>query len=111
DFPLYTKRKLEEIYARWNAKRAAERQQQRPAQPRPVEAAQQTESKPPPAPEVQHKPAEQKPAQYQPKKEFHKSDSRNQQQNRQPFKKKDDTPARPVDEDMLALLKEKFKKG
>jgi DNA polymerase-3 subunit epsilon len=26
DFPLYTKRKLEEIYTRWNDKKAAERQ-------------------------------------------------------------------------------------
>ena len=111
DFPLYTKRKLEEIYTRWNAKRAAERQQQRPAQPRPAEAAKPAESKQAPAAEGQHKPAEQRPAQYQPKKEFHKPDNRNQQQNRPPFKKKDDTPARPVDDDMLAQLKEKFKKG
>jgi DNA polymerase-3 subunit epsilon len=36
DFPLYTKRKLEEIYARWNAKKAAERQP-KPVQPRPQE--------------------------------------------------------------------------
>ena len=34
DFPLYTKRKLEEIYKRWNAKRVAERQP-KPAQPQP----------------------------------------------------------------------------
>jgi DNA polymerase-3 subunit epsilon len=27
DFPLYTKRKLEEIYNRWNTKKYAERQQ------------------------------------------------------------------------------------
>jgi len=114
DFPLYTKRKLEEIYTRWNAKRTAERMS-RPAQPKPVEAA-----KPADQPKADNtNKAEQpgafqpKPAQNQPKKEFHKPDNRNnnhQQQNR-PFKKQDDTPARPVDDDMLSMLKDKFKKG
>src|SRR5476651_1945617 len=36
DFPLYTKKKLEEIYNRWNTKRQAERQP-RPATPKPAE--------------------------------------------------------------------------
>jgi len=36
DFPLYTKRKLEEIHNRWNTKRVAERQP-KPAQPKPQE--------------------------------------------------------------------------
>src|ERR1700761_2398340 len=37
-FPLYTKRKLEEIYNRWNAKKVAERQP-KTAQPKPQEQA------------------------------------------------------------------------
>src|SRR5882757_5304444 len=37
DFPLYTKRKLEEIYSRWNAKRIAERQAKAAAQSKPAE--------------------------------------------------------------------------
>jgi DNA polymerase-3 subunit epsilon len=78
DFPLYTKRKLEEIYTRWNTKRQAERQV-KPTQPKPVE---QTEAPKP-----------------QPQKTYSK-----------PFKKKEE-PAAPVNEDMLKLLADKFKKG
>src|SRR5471030_2673293 len=37
DFPLYTKRKLEEIYNRWNKKRNADRQAAKPAEAKPVE--------------------------------------------------------------------------
>ncbi|MFB9841747.1 exonuclease domain-containing protein [Mucilaginibacter ginsenosidivorans] len=110
DFPLYTKQKLEEVYNRWNAKRAAERQQQRPVQPRPADNT----SKPvqPKPVEAEAKPAEQRPAAIQPKKEFHKPDNRNNQhQNRPQFKKQDDGPAKPVDDDMLSMLRDKFKKG
>jgi DNA polymerase-3 subunit epsilon len=87
DFPLYTKRKLEEIYKRWNDKRQAERQQ-KAAQPKPV------------APETVKAEAP-KPA---PQKTFNKPT------NNQPFKKKDE-PAKPVNEDMLKQLADKFKNG
>jgi DNA polymerase-3 subunit epsilon len=107
DFPLYTKRKLEEIYSRWNAKRVAERQA-KPVAPKPADA----QAKPEPAAktEAPNKPAPPKPADNQPKKEFQKPDNRNNnnQQNR-PFKK--DEPAKPVNEDMLKMLADKFKKG
>jgi len=105
DFPLYTKRKLEEIYSRWNTKRIAERQP-KPVQPKPVE----NQAKPEQAKvnEATDKPVTPKPAENQPKKEFQKPDNRNNQQNR-PFKK--DEPAKPVNEDMLKMLADKFKKG
>lgn len=98
DFPLYTKRKLEEIYARWNAKKAAERQ------PKPVQ------------PKTQEAPvAEAKPVESAIKREFTRPDvPKNNHQVRpehRPFKKKDDGPALPVNEDMLKLLADKFKKG
>jgi DNA polymerase-3 subunit epsilon len=93
DFPLYTKRKLEEIYTRWNAKKTAERQANKAAQP---------------------KPADQQPAAPKPefqKKEYTKPDhTKNQQYQNKPFKKKDE-PAQPVNDDMLAQLALKFKKG
>lgn len=113
EFPLYTKRKLEEIYTRWNAKKAAERQP-KPAQPRPVENTTQAEqSKAEPIQQKQlnnpAQPYQQKTAGDQHKKPFHNPDNRNNQQSR-PFKK-DNEPARPVDEDMLKLLADKFKKG
>jgi len=105
DFPLYTKRKLEEIYSRWNTKRIAERQP-KPVQPKSVE----NQAKPEQAKvnEATDKPVTPKPAENQPKKEFQKPDNRNNQQNR-PFKK--DEPAKPVNEDMLKMLADKFKKG
>jgi DNA polymerase-3 subunit epsilon len=81
DFPLYTKRKLEEIYSRWNVKRNAERQ------------AKQAESKPI-APAV--------------KKEFVKPEYQKPNYN-QPYKKKEE-PAVPVDDNMLKQLALKFKK-
>jgi len=96
DFPLYTKRKLEEIYNRWNAKKAADRQQKN-AQPKsqPVET-----------------PAE-KPLEGVVKKEFVKPvhQPNNNRPDQRPFKKKDDEPAKPVNDDMLKMLAEKFKKG
>ncbi|HEY0245753.1 MAG TPA: exonuclease domain-containing protein [Mucilaginibacter sp.] len=81
DFPLYTKRKLEEIYNRWNAKRNAERQA-KPAQPKPA------------VPTAAPKPYIQKP----------------NSNNNQSFKKKAE-PAAPVNDDMLKQLALKFKKG
>jgi len=88
DFPLYTKRKLEEIYSRFSAKKAAERQV-KPAQPK-----QETVS-----PKIDFQ-----------KKEFTKPDhTKNNYQNK-PFKKPEE-PAKPVNDDMLKLLADKFKKG
>jgi DNA polymerase-3 subunit epsilon len=93
DFPLYTKRKLEEIYTRWNAKKVAERQANKAAQPKPAD----------------QQPAAPKP-EYQ-KKEYTKPDhTKNQHYQNKPFKKKDE-PAQPVNDDMLAQLALKFKKG
>jgi DNA polymerase-3 subunit epsilon len=103
---LYTKRKLEEIYSRWNAKRIAERQP-KPVQPKPTENQAKPEQAK--ATEIADKPAAPKPAENQPKKEFHKPDNRNNQQQNRPFKK--DEPAKPVNEDMLKMLADKFKKG
>ncbi len=78
DFPLYTKRKLEEIYSQWNAKKVAERQP-KPVQPKPVETLViPAESK---KVEEPVKPTAPKPFVNQPKKEFHKPDNRNHQQN------------------------------
>jgi len=98
DFPLYTKRKLEEIYNRLNAKKAAERQP-KPSQPRQVEA------------EAHPSKSVENPV----KKEFNRPEApRNNGYNKpenKPFKKKDNGPALPVDEDMLKLLADKFKKG
>lgn len=100
DFPLYTKRKLEEIYDRLNAKRIAEKQT-RPAQPksaspqhsqdgRPAEKAMKNESG----------------GKQYPPKNYPARDNEHR-----PFKKKPDEPARPVDDDMLKRLSDKFKKG
>jgi len=83
DFPLYTKRKLEEIYKRWNAKKAAERQQAKPAQPANAPA---------------------------PKPAFQNNGPKSSPPLNQPYKKKEE-PAKPVNEDMLAQLAMKFKKG
>jgi DNA polymerase-3 subunit epsilon len=91
DFPLYTKRKLEEIYNRWNSKRQAERQAARPAQPKPVEGEVKKENPPVSQP-----------------KDFKKNNNNYQQK---PFRREDKTPAKPVDDDMLKQLAEKFKKG
>lgn len=112
DFPLYTKRKLEEIYARWNAKKAAERQT-KPTQPKAAEniVKQPVAVTEPNAPAKTEQPKTQaKPAQNSFKKEFQKHDNRYGQQNK-PFKKRDDSPAKPVNDDMLKMLTEKFKKG
>jgi DNA polymerase-3 subunit epsilon len=87
DFPLYTKRKLEEIYNRWNTKKQAERQAAKPAQPKPVEQPVTKAEAPKTQPQKYNKPYENK-----------------------PFKKKEE-PAAPVNEDMLKLLADKFKKG
>src|SRR5471030_2416044 len=94
DFPLYTKRKLEEIYNRFTAKKNAERQ----AKPAPPRAEQPKPVEQPAVKKEFVKPAEPKPAQP------YNNPNRN---NQQPFKKKEE-PAKPVNEDMLKLLAEKF---
>ena len=88
DFPLYTKRRLEEIYKRWNAKKAAERQAAKPAQQNPVK----TET---PKPGYQSN----QPKATPPLNNYQK-----------PAPKKEE-PAKPVNEDMLQQLAMKFKKG
>jgi DNA polymerase-3 subunit epsilon len=102
DFPLYTKRKLEEIYNRWNTKRNAERQA-KAAQHKPVEKVVNVE-------EVVNK--ETKPLSKEPVKPYSPKINQNYNDNRnnQSFKKKDE-PALPVNEDMLKQLADKFKKG
>ncbi|WP_295667997.1 3'-5' exonuclease [uncultured Mucilaginibacter sp.] len=97
DFPLYTKRKLEEIYNRWNAKKVAERQP-KPVQQKQPEQPAVTENKAPVKTETANKP-------YSPKLNY------NNAPERKPFKQKDETPAKPVNEDMLKMLADKFKKG
>jgi len=99
DFPLYTKRKLEEIYTRWNSKRAAERRD-KPAQPKPeqIKPVQQTENT-----------AANKPADNRHKQDFRNPDNRNNSHFNRPQRK--DEPAKPVDDDMLKMLSDKFKKG
>lgn len=92
DFPLYTKRKLEEIYTRWNGKRQAERQAARPVQPKPAETEAKKEN--PAAPQ---------------QKDFKRNTNNNYQQ--KPFRREDKAPGKPVDDDMLKQLAEKFKKG
>jgi len=101
DFPLYTKRKMEEIYSRWNAKRAAARQA-KPAVPKPVEGQKPVALTPKPA-EAQA-PAETR------RPDFQKKPGNYQPNNDKPFKKKEE-PAVPVNDDMLKLLANKFKKG
>jgi DNA polymerase III subunit epsilon len=90
DFPLYTKRKLQEIYTRWNARRAAERQT-KTVQPKEV----------------------QQPAAAPVKKDYQNQPraQQGQQGNKPPFKKRDDKPAEPVNDEMLRLLADKFKKS
>ena len=88
DFPLYTKRKLEEIYNRFNAKRIADRQP-KPVQPKQAEVT----------PRIDFQ-----------KKDIAKPDHTKNQYPNKPYKKPEE-PAKPVDEDMLQQLALKFKKG
>ncbi|CAM3659150.1 3'-5' exonuclease [Mucilaginibacter galii] len=86
DFPLYTKHKLKEIYDRWNQNRPP-----RPTQPKPAQQDQNA-----------------------PKKQFQKPYVKPQNQQQQPPPKpirRPEEPAKPVNEDMLQMLADKFKKG
>jgi DNA polymerase-3 subunit epsilon len=98
DFPLYTKRKLEEIYKRWNDKKIAERQP-KSLQPKPQET-----------PVAAVKPVENPVKKDIQRPDPHKNNNYTRPENK-PYKKKDDGPALPVNEDMLKLLADKFKKG
>jgi DNA polymerase-3 subunit epsilon len=110
DFPLYTKRRLEAIYNRWNAKRIAERQP-KPAQPKPQpQEASAATATPTAATASAVKPAEVQPV----KKEFQKPQYTPRINDNRPdnnYKKKETEPAKPVNEDMLKALADKFKKG
>lgn len=101
DFPLYTKRKLEAIYNRWNAKRQAEKQS-RPPQPKPAADAAASKGDHPPQ------------QNQQPKQNFQQRPNNNYKgnnyNNNRPFKR-DEKPAAPVNDDMLQQLKDKFKKS
>ncbi|HEY4325763.1 MAG TPA: exonuclease domain-containing protein [Mucilaginibacter sp.] len=98
DFPLYTKRKLEEIYNRWNAKKIAERQPKPAPQKQPDRVV--TESS-----QVEN------PV----KREFQKpqapQNNNHSRPENKPYKKNNDEPAKPVNDDMLKMLADKFKKG
>ena len=92
DFPLYTKRRLEVIYNRLNVKRQAERAAAKSAQTKPVETAL-------------------KQADALPVKDFKNNNTPKNNYQQKPFKREDKVPVKPVDEDMLKLLTDKFKKG
>jgi DNA polymerase-3 subunit epsilon len=94
DFPLYTKRKLEQVYKRFTAKRA-----QPQAEPKSA-----VQSKPEAAKPVQP----QAPAQAE-KKAFVPKPSSNPAF--VPRKERKDEPTKPIDTDMLKQLADKFKKG
>ncbi|WP_299290411.1 exonuclease domain-containing protein [uncultured Mucilaginibacter sp.] len=114
DFPLYTKRRLEAIYKRWTAKKNLAKPQ---AQPKPEIQNRPEQSKPQQEqhkPEIQNQPKPYvKPAQAE-------NQQRNQQQKPQPRPqhkpnypqppRRDDKPAEPINDDMLAQLKLKFGK-
>ncbi|RCH55832.1 DNA polymerase III subunit epsilon [Mucilaginibacter hurinus] len=85
DFPLYTKRKVDEIYQRWNAKRAAEKAKQSLPKQQPANGSLRAS-------------------------DAIKRDYQKPNTNQQSYKKKEE-PAVPVNDDMLKLLADKFKKG
>ncbi|MBB6498930.1 3'-5' exonuclease [Pedobacter cryoconitis] len=87
DFPLYTKKKLEEIWTRWNKKKELSRAAKLPATPKPAEQGSPAKPKQPAA--APSKPQSRQPYQQQPKKE---------------------KPAVNVTPDMLEQLKMKFGK-
>lgn len=98
DFPLYTKRRLEKLYARFNEEKAKQpkkevQKEQVSNQPQTVNTTK-TEQPARPHPEKT----------YPPKKDY---PPRNQNQNRP---KPDDKPSGPITGDMLDLLKNKFGK-
>lgn len=104
DFPLYTKRKLEEIYSRWMAKRNAERLARPAVKPEAENIPQTPKTDHPADKQAPHKREHQQ-------KTFPPRNDRHNGGERKPFKKRDDEPAKPLNDDMLKMLSEKFKKG
>jgi DNA polymerase-3 subunit epsilon len=107
DFPLFTKRKLEQIYKRFVAKREPVKTEPKPA---PVQQSQQQGLVPEPAqPQPEKKPFV--PNNQQEKKPF---TPKQNQGDRKPFvprqEQKPKEEAKPIDNDMLAALKQKFGK-
>ncbi|MCJ8209838.1 DNA polymerase III subunit epsilon [Mucilaginibacter sp. RS28] len=100
DFPLYTKRKVEQIYKRWAQERAP--------RPKPAPQAKPADQQQRPSAPQQQQSREQ--GGYQ-KKPFEQRQNRPYQQNNQQQYRKKDEPAKPVDDDMLKALSDKFKKG
>lgn len=96
DFPLFTKRKLEQIYKRFIAKR----------EPVPVK----TELKPAPASNAFQQGLVPDPAQPKPEKKPYVPKP-NTNPAFVPRKDKNEGPAKPIDNDMLKQLADKFKKG
>jgi len=99
DFPLYTKRKLEQIYKRYTAKKDQTRPEQKPAMPKPEAQPEQKVV----APKVEGQ-------QVQPEKKVFVPKS-NSNPAFVPRKERKDEPAKPIDNDMLKQLAEKFKKS
>lgn len=115
DFPLYTKRSLEIIYKRWTAKKNLTKPQQqpkpetqtRPEQPKPEQPKPEIQTQPKPyvkpvQPQNQQKHQQNQPQKPQPRPQ-HKPNYPQQP-------RRDDKPAEPINEDMLAQLKLKFGK-
>lgn len=97
DFSLHTKRKLEEIHNRWHANRVTSRQPKTVQQPQQAQPSNQQQQK-----------NQIGASKNQGGNPLQRPQSRPLQQ--QPFKKKDE-PARPVNDEMLKMLANKFKKG
>jgi DNA polymerase-3 subunit epsilon len=95
DFPLYTKRKLEQVYKRYMAKREQPKTEQKPTPPKP-------------APEVQPEAKKVTPQLTQLEK---KAFSPKPNPAFVPRRDRQEDPAKPIDTDMLKQLADKFKKG
>ncbi len=109
DFPLYTKRRLEAIHKRWTAKKNLAKSQQqpnpevqgKPEQPKQEQLKPENQNQPQPKPFV--KPAQPANPQHKPQRPQHKPNYPQQL-------RRDDKPAEPINDDMLAQLKLKFGK-
>jgi len=95
DFPLFTKKKLEQIYKRFIAKR---------------EPVAKPEPKKEPVVQSPQQSLVADPQQPRPEKKAFVPKQNNNDPERKPFVKKDE-PAQPINDDMLKLLASKFKKG
>ncbi|WP_158827961.1 3'-5' exonuclease [Mucilaginibacter lacusdianchii] len=97
DFPLYTKRKAEEIHKRWLQNR-----------PKPVKADNKAEQQPKQQQDNNRLKKDFQKPHFKPHNQQHHNNSNNNYN--KPFKKKEE-PAEPVNEDMLQMLANKFKKA